>query len=150
MEEDSARFRWSTVAALMYAGIATAFTSILGFLSSSDPSLAIGAIVSALVIGWWSWSWLVERRDSPSAFGAGLSGLVTGLLSHVTMWLFHSVWDLAGVPADTLLREGGTLLLTTIWMAVLSLIFLGWATAILGILAGLFLGVIRVSVANRT
>lgn len=139
MEEEDSRFIWSSVAALMYGGLATWFTSVTGYLhgppGGGGRPLSIAAIFSAVGIGYWTWNRWVEGRESPSVLLAGVSGLVTGTLSHVTMWFMWGLWNVIEAPA---LLSGWVL------PAIFSLLFFGWATAAIGTFGGVLLGAIRV------
>jgi len=125
----------------MYGGLAALFVTAIGFFDAHpttlDGVLGWGGILSAFLIGRWSWDWLVEGGGSHPFVRAGVSGLLTGTLSHISMWLMAGIWSLT---------QSGPLVSVWFGGAFLSLLFLGWATAGLAIVGALLLASIRILV----
>lgn len=54
--------------------------------------LVVGAVAGAVLLSGITWWILVESPKTYTPFRAGVAGFLTGVLSHVVMWLFHGLW----------------------------------------------------------
>ncbi|MWG36887.1 hypothetical protein [Halomarina oriensis] len=85
--------RVALLAGVVYAGVAggvvLAFDALAPTLAA--PVLEASAVLSAFVVGASTWYVVVERADERTVFRGAVGGLLTGSLSHFTMWLFYGV-----------------------------------------------------------
>lgn len=89
----SADWHVALLAGVVYAGVAAGVALTLDVFAPmlTRPSLEASAVLSAFLVGASTWYVVVERTEERTVFRGAISGLLTGSLSHFTMWFFYGV-----------------------------------------------------------
>ncbi|MFC7142562.1 hypothetical protein ACFQMA_22340 [Halosimplex aquaticum] len=148
MEDDSRRlsggqFLWATLAAVLFVALASVLVvPWFGWptVSDSDGAFALASLIAAALVGWLSWVGVERYCRGRPILGGAAAGLFTGVFAHPVAWF---LWPLLHLTE----RTGGAAFLMPL-ASVWSLLFVGWITVPLAIVAGVATGVIRVAV-NR-
>lgn len=148
MEVDTHRlgrsqFLWATLAAALFVALASVLVvPWFGWpaVSNSDGAFASASLVAAALVGWVSWLGVERYCPGRPILGGVAAGVFTGIFAHPVAWF---LWPLMIVTE----RSGGFAFLMPL-ASVWSLLFVGWITVPLAMIAGVTTGAIRVAV-NR-
>ena len=134
--------RWSLVAATAFGMATVPVVGFIGPMFGTLPTLAIP--LSAMATGGVLWFSLVEARETPPVRSGAVAGLLTGLLSHFAYWLFlHPTRAGSTVLSTHTQPQLFESIIDGLSTAVLSIAFIGWLSAPLGLIAGVIVGSLR-------
>ena len=130
----STRVRWSGVAAIAF-GVSTApLMVMIGAVFGVTSRYTLSIPLSAIVTGGIVWFVVVELWYTNPVTRGVIAGVLTGLLSYFVYWPLTNLWE------PQFFYE--SLLGTTVG-AIFSILWFGWFSVPLGLIAGLGVGYLR-------
>lgn len=109
-------------------------------MSDAGGAFALASLVAAALVGWVSWLGVERYCPGRPILGGVAAGVFTGIFAHPVAWF---LW-----PLLHLTERSGVVAFLMPLASVWSLLFVGWITIPLAMIAGETTGAIRVAV-NR-